>query len=99
VLVYPAWLVEEDDPARLIEEIHVNPDSPPMFFANSVDDSHTCMNSVTLFGELIQHNVDASLHVFVSGGHGFGGRVTGEPTDAWRELCGSWLRGQGWLKR
>ena len=32
VLVYPAWLVRGDDETKLIEELEVTKDSPPMFF-------------------------------------------------------------------
>ena len=42
---------------------------------------------------------DTSLHVFASGGHGFGGRVANRPTDAWRDLCATWMRSQGWLRQ
>jgi endo-1,4-beta-xylanase len=97
VLVYPAWLVKEDDPTKLIDEIKVTEDSPPMFFAHAADDRINCMSSVTLFGELKRNGVASSLHVFASGGHGFGGRVAGQPTDAWRDLCATWMRSQGWL--
>lgn len=97
VLIYPAWLVEKDDPTKLIDDIVINEDSPPTFFAHAFDDRVTCMSSVTMFGQLKQSGVESSLHVFASGGHGFGGRVAGKPTDAWRDLCASWMKSQGWL--
>jgi acetyl esterase/lipase len=68
-----------------------------MFLAHAADDRIDCMSSVTLFTRLRQNSVPASLHVFASGGHGFGGRLAGEPTDAWRDLCATWLKSQGWL--
>ncbi len=64
VLVYPAWLVEEDDPTKLIDDIQVTDDTPPMFFAHARDDRITCMGSVTLFAELQRRNIAAALHVF-----------------------------------
>jgi endo-1,4-beta-xylanase len=98
VLVYPAWLVEEDDPTKLIDEIQVTDDTPPMFFAHARDDRITCMGSVTLFAELQRRNIAAALHVFAGGGHGFGARINGTADDHWPSLCESWLRDQGWLK-
>jgi endo-1,4-beta-xylanase len=97
VLVYPAWLIDEDDPTKLIDELEVNEKSPPIFFAHAYDDRISCMSSVTLFSQLKRNGVSSSLHVFSSGGHGFGGRVANQPTDAWRELCTTWMRNQGWL--
>lgn len=99
VLVYPAWLVREDNPNELLEELEVNEDSPPMFFAHAQDDRVDCMSSVTLFSKLKQNNVPSSLHVFSSGGHGYGARPSGAPTDAWPSLCESWMKSQGWLER
>lgn len=99
VLVYPAWLVEKEDPTKLIDDIVVDEDSPPTFFAHARDDRITCMGSVTMFGRLQQSGVASSLHVFSSGGHGFGGRIAEQPTDAWRDLCATWMRNQGWLER
>lgn len=87
VLVYPAWLVTDEDPLKLIDDLHVNEKSPPMFFAHAADDRINCMSSVTLFNELKQNGVPCSLHIFASGGHGFGGRTAGKQTDAWRDLA------------
>jgi acetyl esterase/lipase len=98
VLVYPAWLVDDDVRTKLLDEIVVNEKSPPTFFAHAADDRVTCMSSVTMFGNLEQSGVPSSLHVFSSGGHGFGGRVANLPTDAWRELCATWMKSHGWLK-
>ena len=98
VLVYPAWLVKSDNETQLIDELSVTEKSPPMFFAHAFDDRVSCMSSVTLFGELKRNGVDSSLHVFSSGGHGFGGRQAGQTTDAWPGLCESWMKQQGWLE-
>lgn len=99
VLVYPAWLVTDQDSSQLIDELQVHEGSPPMFFAHAADDRIDCISSVTLFNELKQHGVASSLHVFASGGHGFGGRITGSPSDRWRDLCANWMTNQGWLKK
>ena len=98
ILVYPAWLIRDDNPNELIDELVVTKDSPPMFLAHAQDDRVDCMSCVTLFSKLKQAKVPASLHVFSSGGHGYGGRKSEAPTDAWPKLCETWLASQGWLK-
>ncbi len=98
VLVYPAWLVEKDIEGELIDALTVTEETPPMFFAHAVDDRVTCMSSVTLFSELKRHGVASSLHVYASGGHGFGARPADKPTDSWPSLCESWLKQQGLLE-
>ncbi|MGB7326870.1 MAG: alpha/beta hydrolase fold domain-containing protein [Rubripirellula sp.] len=97
ILVYPAWLVKKDAPNELIDEVKVTSESPAMFFAHASDDRVTAMSSVTLYSELKRNGIDGSLHIFASGGHGFGGRIAGQPTDAWRGLCETWLKSKGWL--
>ncbi len=97
VLVYPAWLVKDDASGALIDELKVTDNSPPMFFAHASDDGISPMSSVVLYGELKRHGINGSLHIFASGGHGFGGRNAGQPTDAWRSLCETWMGSQGWL--
>lgn len=98
VLVYPAWLVESDDPTKLIEDIRVDETTPPMFFAHARDDRVTCMSSVTMFSELNRNGVPAALHIFSAGGHGFGGRDSGSAESYWPALCEAWMREHGWLK-
>lgn len=97
VLVYPAWLIEKESPTELIDDLVVNESSPPMFFAHAADDRISCLSSVTLFRHLEQNGVPSSLHIFASGGHGFGARPADQPTDAWPELCATWMKTQGWL--
>ncbi len=99
ILVYPAWLVRDDDPTELIDGVTVDEKTPPMFFAHARDDRVSCMSSVTMFSALHRHGVPAAVHVFSGGGHGFGARPTGQEHDHWPRLCESWLREQGWLDR
>ena len=41
----------------------------------------------------------AELHIYAKGGHGFGLRQQGLPTDRWIERFGEWLALQGFLGR
>ncbi len=98
VLVYPAWLVEKDDPSKLVEGIEVTKETPPVFFAHARDDGITCLGSVTMFTKLQQLGSPSELHVFGSGGHGFGSRPDNKPTDAWPELLHAWLVDRGLIE-
>ncbi|MDA8743014.1 alpha/beta hydrolase [Rubripirellula amarantea] len=97
VLIYPAWLNREGT-TDLIDELSVNENTPPMFLAHAADDNVSALSSVAIYTALHQNKVPASLHVFGSGGHGFGGRTDGKPTDAWPDLCATWLRSRGWAR-
>ena len=97
ILVYPAWLVREDEPMQLIDDVRVDETTPPMFFAHARNDRVSCMSSVTLFAELQKRDIPAALHVFADGGHGFGLRPVGLSHDQWPALCEAWMRDRGWL--
>ena len=69
----------------------VPPDAPPAFFAAAHDDPLTPENTVKAYLAWNQAKRPATLHVFARGGHGFGVRKTGNPTDAWLQLFRAWI--------
>lgn len=97
ILVYPAYLVDKD--GKLRPEFEVTKDSPPMFFAHATDDGVTSEGSVALYLALKKNNVPAELHVYASGGHGFGMRKIPHPVASWPDRCGDWLGSRGYLKK
>jgi len=94
VLLYPAYLVEED---ALAPEIRVSAETPPTFFVHAGDDRISPENSVRMFLALKQAGVPAELHVFKGGGHGFGLRPSDDPCSGWPRLCEQWMKAQGIL--
>jgi acetyl esterase/lipase len=97
VLVYPAYLVAKDKD-ELAPDIRVSAETPPTFFAHAADDPIKPDNSVQMFLALRRAKVPAELHVYASGGHGFGLRPSAHPCSAWPQRCADWLRDQGVLK-
>jgi len=97
-LIYPGGLLEKDEP-KLRDHVRVPQDAPPMFFAHAFNDRVDVMNSVLLAGELKKIGVPAELHLYATGGHGFGMRKTGHPCNTWPQRCEEWMRSQGWLKK
>ena len=98
ILIYPAYLVDKDDP-KLRSDVPVSKASPPMFLAHAFDDPVTVHSSLALATELKKSGVSAELHVFATGGHGYGIRNTNEPVNSWPARCGEWLARTGWLKK
>ncbi len=98
VLVYPAYLVERAKPDQLSPDIRVSKDTPPCFFAHAYDDGVSPENSVRMFLELKKLKVPAELHVYSTGGHGFGLRREGKPCATWPDRFAEWLTAQGLLK-
>ncbi len=97
ILVYPAYLTDKD--GKLKAEFEVKKDSPPMFFAHSSDDNVTSEGSAALYMALTKNKVPAELHLFASGGHGYGMRKTAHPCAKWPERAGDWLKTRGLLDK
>jgi hypothetical protein len=43
--------------------------------------------------------VPTELHLYATGGHGFGLRRTEDPCTGWPQRCEDWLKSSGWLDR
>jgi acetyl esterase/lipase len=96
ILVYPAYLLAKDKHG-LAPDLRVTKDTPPMFIAYAGDDK-VSQGSVELYLALKKAGVPADLHIYASGGHGFGLRPSGKPCSTWPQRCADWLKDQGFLK-
>ena len=97
VLIYPGGVVKRKT-AELAPEIRVTSQTPPCFFAHAGDDRVNSENSVAMYLAVKRAGVPAELHIYTSGGHGFGLRPTGKPASTWPMRCEEWLRDMGILK-
>ena len=74
-------------------------DSPPLLFVHASDDPISDVeHSVTFYLALKRAGIHSDLHVYASGGHGFGVRPTNAACSAWTTACSDWLRNRGFLK-
>jgi acetyl esterase/lipase len=96
VLIYPAYLIAGDS---LAPEIRVTKQSPPTFFAHAYNDGITPENSIRMFLALRKAGVKSALHVYASGGHGFGLRPTDSPSSTWPVSCEAWMKSLDLLKK
>lgn len=103
MLVYPAYFVEKDDKGkdlpRLRGDLTVNKDAPPMFLVHAFNDPVTPQSSLLLASALKEAGVPAEVHIFPTGGHGYGLRPTEEAVSRWNIRAGEWLKESGWLKK
>jgi acetyl esterase/lipase len=98
VLIYPAGFVEKDK-SELRDYIKVPKDAPPTFFAHAFDDGVSALNSLLLAAELKKAGGRAEVHVYATGGHGYGLRhVDGQPVTDWPKVCEAWMKGMGIVK-
>jgi dipeptidyl aminopeptidase/acylaminoacyl peptidase len=84
---------------ELSPTIKVPAGAPPMFLVHPTDDPISDVDhSVTMYLAMKRAGVSAELHVYATGGHGFGVRKVGHPCETWTDRSTEWLRKQGFLK-
>src|SRR5262249_42309994 len=95
VLIYPGGVVKRNS-TELSPEIRIGADTPPSFLVHAANDAAD--NSLYMYLALRKAKVPAELHLYGSGGHGFGMRPGTKPAASWPKRCEDWLRDQGILK-
>lgn len=78
------------------EELTVPDDAPPLFLVAASDDQlGLAKDSVALYSKWLQAGKTVEMHLYATGGHGFGMRQQNLPTDSWIARFGDWLVAQG----
>lgn len=89
--IYPGGFFDKAS-GGLKPYLKVTKETPPMFFAMAADDHVNCENCTVLFTALKREKVPAELHIFPTGGHGYGLRPTSERVTQWSKLAEGWLK-------
>ena len=93
VLIYSGGLYDNEK-RQLRDHLTVSKSAPPTFFVHAFDDNVSVNNTLLLASELKKAGVPAEVHVYPTGGHGYGLRpVKGQPVTEWPKLCETWMRG------
>lgn len=96
VLIYPAYLLN-DAKDGISPRLPVGPKTPPMFLAHAADDPLGSDDSVYLHLALKKHKVPSDLHIYTTGGHGFGLRPAKSPAVTWPARCAEWMAASGYI--
>jgi acetyl esterase/lipase len=73
--------------------------APPMFLVHATDDPVSAVDhSITMYLAMKRAGVPVELHVYATGGHGFGVRKVDHPCATWTDRMVEWLRKRGILK-
>lgn len=97
-LIYPGGFLEKGN-TSLKEYARPSKDTPPMFLVHAYDDGVDVRNSLLLAAALKEMKVPCELHVYATGGHGYGMRKTGHPVNTWPDRCLDWMTKQGYLSK
>ncbi|MCD8179369.1 MAG: alpha/beta hydrolase [Tannerellaceae bacterium] len=93
LLVYPAYLDGEN--FSLAPEIKVSADAPPTCIIQTEDDKNYINSSLFYYYALKEAGVQAAMHLYPTGGHGYGLRDTGHLVNEWPDRAEDWMRDLG----
>lgn len=81
--------------ARLYSnELQVTKETPPTFLVHATDDKAVPVeNSLLFYQALKEANVPAEMHIYPTGGHGFGMGLGKGYLDTWMDRCVDWMKG------
>ena len=96
MIIYPWALIEDSEkgappPLKLRAEFLADRTTPPTFIMQAQDDACKVQNALAYYNALTIAGVRAEMHLFDKGGHGYGMRELGNPTDCWPVLASVWL--------
>jgi acetyl esterase/lipase len=78
---------------RFSGELNVNAETPPTFLVHAQDDKGVPIeNSLLYYQALHKNGVKASLHIYPTGGHGFGFGLNKGSVESWRSVLLLWMK-------
>ncbi len=79
---------------KFSNELQVNKSTPPAFLVHASDDKAVPVeNSIRYCQALVKNNIPCELHIYETGGHGFGTALERKSNESsWTEACYKWLK-------
>jgi acetyl esterase/lipase len=97
--IYPAYLALKDKNNELAPELKVTAQTPPTFLVQTADDGIRVENSLFYYLALKNAKVPAEMHLYATGGHGYGLRPSDKLVTTWPKRAEEWMRSLGLLKK
>jgi acetyl esterase/lipase len=91
MLVYPAYLTVKEEGDKIAAELPVNANTPPTLLIQTEDDPVRVESSVFYYLALKKEKVPAEMHLYTTGGHGYGLRKKGTGILEWPKRAEEWL--------
>ncbi len=98
VLVYPAYLAAKEQNFKIAPELPVTANTPPTILIQAEDDKSFIDGTVSYFIALKNAKVPASMHLYPTGGHGYGLRPSEATVSSWPKRVEEWMRAAGTLR-
>lgn len=95
ILVYPAYLAKEDNNFAINPDVAVSASTPPTFLVMAQDDP-VHVENILVYGQALQQaKVPMEMHLYPTGGHGYGLRPSNDYVTTWPRRAADWMRSRG----
>lgn len=98
ILIYPAYLTLKEQGDRIAPEFNLNSNTPPTFIAMAEDDPIRVETGLFYAAGLKKANVPFELHIYPTGGHGYGLRPSKDLVTTWPQRAVDWMRSRGLVR-
>lgn len=99
LLIYPAYLTVKEEGDKLAPELKVTKDTPPTFLVMTQDDGVRVECALFYYLALKNAKVPAEMHLYPTGGHGYGLRPSEHAASTWPARAAEWMKVRGLLAR
>ena len=97
LLIYPAYLKNEEDRNKLVPEVSVDKNTPPSFVVIAHGDSRFVEGAALYYLAMHRAKRDCELHIYGKGGHGYGMKKIPQRVGEWTTQAGGWMKEMGYL--
>jgi glycerophosphoryl diester phosphodiesterase len=98
LLIYPAYLFDKTKDDLINPDLPVDSETPPMFLTMAMDDPIDAENILRMSTALKRAKVPNEVHLYPTGGHGYGLRRNRHEATSWPVPAASWMKAMGLLK-
>ena len=92
LLIYPAYLFDKGSDELLSKNLRLDDATPPAFVTMAMDDPVDAENALRFGLAMKRAGRPVELHLYASGGHGYGLRRTDSAATGWTEPAAAWLK-------
>lgn len=97
LLIYPAYLTVEKEGHKISPELKISEKTPPAFIVQTQDDGIPVETSVFYYLALKKAGIPVEMHLYPTGGHGYGLRPSNNGVSAWPQRAAEWMQASGLL--
>lgn len=99
VLIYPAYLTVKENGDKVSPELPITANTPQTFIAMTQDDGVRVECALFYYLGLKQAKVPAEMHLYPTGGHGYGLRPSEHRVTTWPKRVEEWMATRGLLTK